>query len=690
MNKKPVSLTKLLLPWVIFFVCIAVISTMFSSSSSKVVNYSELMEIIETKDLTEVSVSPKDYLIVTISGKYKEAGKEISFSSDIIHTDTEVDAIMEELKDKEVIITVDNSANNNVFLNFLISVVPYVLMIGIFFFVFSKLGNSAGGNAKAFEFGNSRARLEKNQRTRFSDVAGADEEKEELTELVDFLKNPKKFSEMGARIPKGVLLVGPPGTGKTLLARAVSGEAGVPFYSISGSEFVEMFVGVGAGRVRDMFKKAKQTAPCIVFIDEIDAVGRQRGTGIGGGQDEREQTLNQLLVEMDGFTENTGIIVLAATNRADVLDPALLRPGRFDRQIKVSLPDKRARRKILEVHARNKRFEGDVNFDNIARRTPGFSGAQLENVLNEAALLTVRNDGNSITVDDIDEAIDRVIGGPAKKSRKYIERERSLVAHHEAGHAIIGLVLEDAQVVQKVTIIPRGDAGGYNLMTPEDETYFQTKTQLMANITGYLGGRVAEEVFFGDVSTGAHNDIEQATRIARLMVTQLGMSELGPIKYEDDNEQVFLGRDYASHKAPSGQVSYEIDQQIRNIIDTCYEEAKRIIVENKAKLTVIAEALLEYDTLAYEQIQHLFNYGLMPEVSGKNGHHDNKKNNFHDNEPKNKVEIIESSLEDNDSDDTALEAEVAKDVVIEDEIVEDIEKEKDKLKDIYNDDLLED
>ena len=359
----------------------------------------------------------------------------------------------------------------------------------------------------------------------------------------DSLKSPGKYTQVGARIPKGVLLEGPPGTGKTLLAKAVAGEADVPFFSLAGSDFVEMFVGVGASRVRDLFKEATKQAPCIIFIDEIDAIGKSRDSKYGGGNDEREQTLNQLLAEMDGFDSSKGIFILAATNRPEVLDKALLRPGRFDRQIQVANPDKRARSQILKVHARNKRFTPDVNFDNIAQRTPGFSGAELSNVLNEAALLAVRQNHDLITMADIDEAVDRVMGGPAKKSRKYTERERRLVAYHEAGHALIGLTLEDANKVQKVTIVPRGQAGGYNLMTPKEETYFQTKSQLKATISGYMGGRVAEEVFFGDVSSGAHNDIEQATRIARMMVTELGMSELGPIQYDSENGQVFLGRD---------------------------------------------------------------------------------------------------------------------------------------------------
>lgn len=589
------------------------------------VTYDELYAILDDQNVTEIVIAPGQY-VTSVEGVYETDGnRKVTFSSDIPNTETQINDLIgkiEEInaegKTEKIKLLVEDTSGNGMWATLLMNVIPLVMLLGLGIFMFTRLNGGAGGNAKAFEFGNSRARLEKGQKTRFKDVAGADEEKEELKEIVEFLKNPRKFVDMGARIPKGVLLVGPPGTGKTLLARAVSGEAGVPFFSISGSEFVEMFVGVGAGRVRDMFKKAKQSAPCIIFIDEIDAVGRQRGTGVGGGHDEREQTLNQLLVEMDGFSGNSGIIVMAATNRADVLDPALLRPGRFDRQIQVSTPDKNARAQILQVHARNKRFASDVNFDNIAKRTPGFSGAQLENTLNEAALLAVRNGRNLITMEDIDEAIDRVIGGPAKKSRKYIEKEKRLVAYHEAGHALIGLTKEDAQIVQKVTIIPRGEAGGYNLMTPKEETYFQTKSQLMASITGFMGGRVAEEVFFGDITTGAHNDIEQATRIARLMVTQLGMSDLGPIRYEGDPQQVFLGRELGSQSSHSVQVAYEIDQQVRKIVGECYDEAKRIIEANKERLETIAEALLEYETLANEEIEYLFKHGEMPVVSGKN------------------------------------------------------------------------
>ena len=613
MSKKN-GLIKSILPWIVVLCLIGGFVTFMNQGNNQEIKYNEFVEVIQNEDVKEVEIVPSS-LVVDVSGSYetKKDGKKetVEFTTTIPNTETEIQSLTSLLSEKDIETTVVDANDQGMFLRVILSILPYVLLLGGMYLIFKMMGQG-GGNAKAFDFGNSRAKLEKNSKTRFSDVAGADEEKEELQELVEFLKNPKKFAQMGARIPKGVLLVGPPGTGKTLLARAVSGEASVPFYSISGSEFVEMFVGVGAGRVRDMFKKAKQTAPCIIFIDEIDAVGRQRGTGMGGGHDEREQTLNQLLVEMDGFSGNEGIIILAATNRADVLDPALLRPGRFDRQIQVANPDKNARAEILKVHARNKKFAPDVDFKNIAQRTPGFSGAELENVLNEAALLAVRENHKVISMADIDEAVDRVMGGPAKKSRKYTEKERRLVAYHEAGHAVIGLTLEDANKVQKVTIIPRGQAGGYNLMTPKEETYFQTKTQLEANIAGFMGGRVAEEIFFGDVSSGAHNDIEQATRIARLMVTELGMSELGPIKYDSGQGNVFLGRDYTQHNnSHSGQIAYEIDVQVRKIIDECYDKAKGIILANKDKLSIIAEALLEHETLAGEQIEALFNTGKM-------------------------------------------------------------------------------
>lgn len=619
MNNKNKSLFKMIMPWLVVLLLLSSLIPLLNQGRSTEVNYTEFVRILDQEKIEEMKVMPSAY-ITSVEGKYKktENGKEsvYTFKTIVPKTDEETNSLMQLLEDKNIKVQVVDEQSANLLRNTLLGMLPYVLLIGAMFFVIRSIGGGGGGaNAKAFEFGNSRAKLEKDSKTRFSDVAGADEEKEELTELVEFLKNPRKFVNMGAKIPRGVLLVGPPGTGKTLLARAVAGEANVDFYSISGSEFVEMFVGVGAGRVRDMFKKAKQNAPCIIFIDEIDAVGRQRGSGIGGGHDEREQTLNQLLVEMDGFSGNEGIIILAATNRADVLDPALLRPGRFDRQIQVANPDKKARTEILKVHARNKHFAPDVNFENVAQRTPGFSGAELSNVLNEAALLAVRLGHQLITMEDIDEAIDRVIGGPAKKSRKYTEKERKLVAYHEAGHAIIGLTLEAANKVQKVTIVPRGQAGGYNLMTPKEETYFQTKSQLMASITGYMGGRVAEEVFFGDVTSGAHNDIEQATRLARLMVTELGMSDLGPIKYASGEDAVFLGRDYTStSNTHSGQIAFEIDQQVRKIIDECYSQCTEIIKQQKDKLELIAQALLEHETLNGEQIESLYQTGQMLEV----------------------------------------------------------------------------
>lgn len=637
MKKNNKTLFKAILPWVIVLLLLSsLFPFLLNNGGSKELTYSQFMTVVKDKKITNVTITPNSF-VTKVEGSYKKnsKGDKVNFTTIVPKTDKELDSLTQVLEDKNVKIKVTDSESDNMIWNILGSILPYVILFGGMFWVFKNFNGAAGGNNKAFEFGNSRAKLERNSKTRFTDVAGADEEKEELTELVAFLKNPEKFTEMGAKIPRGVLLVGPPGTGKTLLARAVAGEANVPFYSISGSEFVEMFVGVGAGRVRDMFKKAKENAPCIIFIDEIDAVGRQRGTGVGGGHDEREQTLNQLLVEMDGFEGNEGVIILAATNRADVLDPALLRPGRFDRQIRVSNPDKRARSQILKVHARNKHFAPDVDFDNIAQRTPGFSGAELANVLNEAALLAVRSGHQMITLSDVDEAIDRVIGGPAKKSRKYTEHERKLVAYHETGHAIIGLTLEDANQVQKVTIVPRGDAGGYNLMTPREETYFSTKKQLLATITGYMGGRTAEEIFFGDVSSGAHNDIEQATRIARMMVTELGMSELGPIKYDSGDNAVFLGRDYSQlSNTHSGQIAFEIDQQVRKIIETAHAQATEIINNNKDKMDIIANALLEHETLNHEQIQSLYNTGKMPETyDGTEEHVESNDDNNNTPEP---------------------------------------------------------
>lgn len=493
-------------------------------------------------------------------------------------------------------------------LSILTFIIPIVLFVGFMIFLFR---NTSSGSNKAFDFGKSRARMARHSKVTFKDVAGVDEEREELEEIIDFLKHPRKYFEIGARIPKGVLLVGPPGTGKTLLAKAVAGEAKVPFYSISGSDFVEMFVGVGASRVRDMFKTAKQNAPCIVFIDEIDAVGRQRGAGLGGGHDEREQTLNQLLVEMDGFEENSGVIVMAATNRVDVLDPALLRPGRFDRQIRISNPDVQGRTAILKVHARNKKLSPKINLNDIAKRTPGFSGADLENLLNEAALLAAREGRKEIKIYDIDEAVDRVLMGPAKRSRKYSDTEKRIIAFHEAGHAVLGLKLDKADIVQKVTIVPRGEAGGYNLMTPEEERFLQTKNGLLDTITGLLGGRVAEELMTNEITTGAHNDFQKATRIARAMVTEYGMSKLGPIQYERASYEVFLGRDYMKDKNFSDQVALEIDQAIREIIDDCYKKAQKVLTENKDLLILLANHLIEIETLTKEDIYELAETGKL-------------------------------------------------------------------------------
>ena len=493
------------------------------------------------------------------------------------------------------------------------TIISIVVTVLIALFLFSMLSRSVNGsNNKALEFNRSRARKIDSSKVRFDDVAGCDEEKAEMQELVQYLKDPEKFSKFGAKLPKGVLLVGSPGTGKTLLAKAVAGEAGVPFFSISGSDFVEMFVGVGAGRVRDMFRKAKQSAPCLVFIDEIDAVGRQRGAGLGGGNDEREQTLNQLLVEMDGFEDNSGIIVIAATNREDVLDPALLRAGRFDRTITVNLPDKKGREAIFKVHARNKLIDPKVNYESLAKRTVGFSGADIENILNEAAILAVRANKPMVTLEDIDEAIDRRIAGPAKSSKGLNENERKQIAYHEAGHAIIGLKLKHSDKVQKITIIPRGRTGGHVLMTPEDDRFLLSKAELEARIVGYLGGRSSEEIFFEDVSTGASNDIEVATRIARSMVTEYGMSSLGPIQYERDTGSVFLGRDYTStQKNFSTQIAFEIDQEVRKIIEEAHKKAREIILANKKEVTLIAETLLEKETITAEEIETLLKEGKL-------------------------------------------------------------------------------
>ena len=568
----------------------------------------DFINALNAEKITELTIMPKSSdSVYYLEGKLDGYGKYESFKTKVVESNIALVTDYANTHELDLYDTKKDPGTNSILL-IIINVAPILIICIASYFLFTKL---ASGNSKSMDFGRSRARLsEDGGKTKFSDVAGLKEEKEEVSELIDFLKNPKKFQKLGARIPKGVLLVGPPGTGKTLLAKAVAGEANVPFFFISGSDFVELFVGVGASRVRDMFKQAKQCAPCLIFIDEIDAVGRQRGTGLGGGHDEREQTLNQLLTEMDGFGANEGIIIIAATNRPDVLDPALLRPGRFDRQVTVSLPDSKAREEILAVHARDKKFGPDVNLTNLSLRTPGFSGADLENLLNEAALLAVRRNKNFITMDEIDEATDRVILGPAKPSKKITDKEKRLVAIHESGHAVIGLKLQDANEVHKITIIPRGIAGGYTMMLPKEEKIgIMTKTELISTITGLLGGRVAEEMFLKEITTGASDDFKRATSIARSMVTEYGMSDLGPMQLEQKSEGVFLGRDYTSHKNFSDQVALEIDKEVRKIIEDCYEDAKKIIKENEKLIYLLADALMERETLTREQIVKIVETG---------------------------------------------------------------------------------
>lgn len=551
-----------------------------------------------------------------VTGKLSDYAENESFYAVLPKSENVVKKITDITEKQKIELVTKADPESSTWLVILADVLPLALLVFLAFFFLNK---QMAGNRSSMDFGKSKARLSDNKnKVTFKDVAGLKEEKEEVRELIDFLKNPKKFQKLGARIPKGVLLMGPPGTGKTLLARAVAGEANVPFYFISGSDFVELFVGVGASRVRDMFQQAKRNAPCLIFIDEIDAVGRQRGTGLGGGHDEREQTLNQLLTEMDGFGENEGIIIIAATNRPDVLDPALLRPGRFDRQVTVSLPDIKGREEILAVHAKNKKLAKDVTLTNLAKRTPGFSGADLENLLNEAALLAVRRDKDAITMHEVDEATDRVLMGPAKVSHKYSEKDRRLVAYHEAGHAVIGLKLANASDVQKVTIIPRGSAGGYNMMVPSEEKLCSTKTDLLEQVTGLLGGRVAEEVVFKEITTGAENDFSKATKIVRAMVTEYGMSDLGPMQLEQQEGAAFLGRDYNKTRNFSETVAHEIDEEMRKIINGCYVDAKKIIKENRELLNLIAETLLEYETLTKEQIDYLVENGCMPDENKDN------------------------------------------------------------------------
>ena len=592
------------------FILSIVLSLVFYSSQGSTVqmNYTQFEKIVDEVDFKKSSMTISS-TVIQLEGTYEQNSKTIGYKVIVPRTEKNIEKLEKDLQRNGGKLTVEDPNQGSVWISILSQIIPFLIIAVFFYFMFSKMGG--GGNNKAFEFAKSKARVESNVKVRFKDVAGCEEEKEEVKEIIDYLRSPKKFTDMGAHIPKGILMVGPPGTGKTLLAKAVAGEANVPFFSISGSDFVEMFVGTGASRVRDMFKTAQKSAPCIICIDEIDAVGRQRGAGMGGGNDEREQTLNQLLVEMDGMTDNAGIVVIAATNRPDVLDPALLRSGRFDRRVTVSLPDIKGREAILQVHARNKKLASDVSLANLAKRTPGFSGADLANVLNEGAILAVRKNESKVTMTDLDEAIDRVMMGPAKKSKKYTEKDKILVAYHEAGHAVIGLKLEDADMVQKVTIIPRGDAGGYNLMTPREEKYFHRKSEFIAQITGLLGGRTAEEIQFGEISAGAVNDIEKLTEIAKNMVRVYGMSSLGPIQYADPQGNVFLGRDYTKGSDYSAGVAAEIDKEVRAIVDECHENCRKILTENKDLLDLIANNLYEHEILTNEEITNLMNYGQL-------------------------------------------------------------------------------
>ncbi len=622
MSRKNKNTFMQMLPYIILVGVIICVLFLYGGTQTKIyeLNTGELLNYLNSGEVSEMTITPKSSeSVYYINGKLDSYKDNEYFTVKVIGEQMDVVTNYAETHDLDLYDTNKDPGSSNL-LYIVVNILPIVIISFLAYYLFIKL---AAGNNKSMDFGRSRAKLsEDGGKVRFSDVAGLKEEKEEVAELIDFLKNPKRFQKLGARIPKGVLLVGPPGTGKTLLAKAVAGEANVPFYYISGSDFVELFVGVGASRVRDMFKQAKQTAPCLIFIDEIDAVGRQRGSGIGGGHDEREQTLNQLLTEMDGFGANEGIIIIAATNRPDVLDPALLRPGRFDRQVTVSLPDAKEREEILKVHARGKIFSKDVNLTAISQRTPGFSGADLENLLNEAALLAVRRNKNEITMDEVDEATDRVLMGPAKTSRKITEKEKRLVAIHESGHAVIGIKLADAQEVHKITIIPRGVAGGYTMMLPKEEKIgIMTKEELECQITGLLGGRASEKLFLNATTTGASDDFKRATRIARSMVTEYGMSELGPMQLEEKSEGVFLGRDYNKQKNFSDAIALEIDKAVRKIIEDCYDKATKILKENEKLVKEIADALVENETLTKEQIECIVETGKIcpvePETSAE-------------------------------------------------------------------------
>ena len=593
---------KTLAMWLIIgIISVVLLSSIMENSASKM-TYSELVTSIENRDVENITIS-SDGSLATVKLKDSKLEKEVSIPS----LNSFMDYTQEYLKTGDFTL---EEEKQSIWITIFSLITPFGLLIIFLIFWFIMMSGNTQSGTKTMSFGKSKARLinagEKNRVT-FDDVAGVDEEKEELQEIVEFLKNPKKFTDMGARIPKGVLLVGQPGTGKTLLAKAVAGEAGVPFYIISGSDFVEMFVGVGASRVRDLFEQAKKTAPCIIFIDEIDAVGRQRGAGLGGGHDEREQTLNQLLVEMDGFSDNEGVIILAATNRPDVLDKALLRAGRFDRQIVVSSPDVKAREEILEVHARKKKLADDVDLKVIAKNTSGFAGADLENVLNEAALLAARRNYKEIGMKEIEDAMVKVTMGPEKKTRVRSEKENRLVAYHEAGHAVVSRYLETQDPVHQISIIPRGMAGGYTMYRPTEDKSFMSKTEMEENIVSLLGGRVAEAIILNDISTGASNDIERASQIARNMVTKYGMSErVGSIMFGGGQGEVFLGRDFAQTKDYSEETAGIIDEEVKKIIDRAYNRAKQILTDHVDKLHVVAGILLEKEKIEGDEFDRIF------------------------------------------------------------------------------------
>ena len=592
----------------IILVAITVIDHFSVDTSNKQeINYTEFVKQVDDKNVAKVVMQNSN-----IKGTLKDVTEFTTITPGYPNSDEE---LVKTLRDNGVDIKAENPPETPWWTTLFSSLLPMLLLIGVWFFIMQQ---SQGGGSRVMSFGKSRAKMMGDGKVKvtFSDVAGADEAKQELAEVVEFLKHPKKFNDLGARIPKGVLLFGPPGTGKTLLAKAVAGEAGVPFFTISGSDFVEMFVGVGASRVRDLFEQAKKNAPCIVFIDEIDAVGRQRGAGLGGGHDEREQTLNQLLVEMDGFAANEGIIIIAATNRPDILDPALLRPGRFDRQIVVDRPDVRGREAILKVHTKGKPVDSDVNLDVLARRTPGFTGADLSNLVNEAALLSARRNKKTISMNSLEESIERVIAGPERKSKVISDREKRLTAYHEGGHALIGLLLPNADPVHKVTIIPRGRAGGYTLMLPKEDRSYATRGELLDRLKTMLGGRVAEEVVLKEISTGASNDIQQASGLVRSMITQYGMSDvLGPIAFGDGQDhQVFLGRDFNNQRNYSEDVACAIDKEVRRYIEEAYDECRKLLIENIDKLHLIAKALIEKETLEEKDLKIIMETGSLEGV----------------------------------------------------------------------------